>query len=80
MILTPRLGPSRLTAEDFAQQAFRTTHAKLDRLPAQCRGAIVGRVFGPRTADDFLGDIDRGERSGELEPHDAFLAFTGQPF
>lgn len=80
MNIAPRLGPSLLTAEEFASQAFRSTHAKVDRLPAQLRGAVVGRVFGPKTADDMLDLIESGERSPDLEPHDAFLAFSGQPF
>lgn len=75
-----RLGPSRLTPEEFASQAFRSTHDQVDRLPAQLRGAVITGALGRMTVEQALALIDSGERSGELEPHDAFLAFSGQPF
>lgn len=78
--MIPRLGPSRLTAEEFANQAFRASHAAVDRLPAQLRGAVITRLWGEKSVNDMLALMASGERSAELEPHDAFLAFSGQPF
>lgn len=75
-----RLGPSRIDREEFAQQAFRSTHDEVDRLPAQLRGAVVTGALGRMTVQQALALIDSGQRSGHLEPHDAFLAFSGQPF
>lgn len=65
---------------DVAFQVFRTTKDKMDRLPAQLRLAIVHRVRAGITADTALAQIDSGEESGVLEPHDAFLASIGQDF
>lgn len=71
----PRLGPAQVTPETFANQAFRTTADRLARLPAQWRGAVA---FGRFTVDQALAAI--GDGPCVLEPHDAFLAFSGQDF
>lgn len=73
MAIQPRLGPARVTPEVFANQAFRTTADALARLPAQWRGAVV---FGRLSVD---GALTKGG-DAVLEPHDAFLAFSGQEF
>lgn len=76
LAIQPRLGPAQITPEAFANQAFRTSADKLDRLPAQYRGAVVLRRF--QTVDEALEKI--GDASVYLEPHDAFMAFSGQDF
>ncbi len=76
LAIQPRLGPAQITPEAFASQAFRTSADKLERLPAQYRGAVVFRRF--ETVDDALAHI--GDASAHLEPHDAFMAFSGQDF
>lgn len=72
----PRLGPAQITPEAFAFQAFCTSADKLARLPAQYRGAVVFRRFP--TVDAALAHI--GDTPTTLEPHDAFMAFSGQDF
>lgn len=72
----PRLGPARITPESFAAQAFRSTAQALSRLPAQWRGAVVFRRVA--SVEDALAKIGTGPHT--LEPHDAYVAFTGQDF
>lgn len=72
----PRLGPARITPESFAAQAFRSSAEALSRLPAQWRGAVVFRRVA--SVDEALAKIGNGPN--HLEPHDAFLAFSGQDF
>ncbi len=74
-VIQPRLGPAQVSPESFANQAFRTTADALARLPAQWRGAVV---FGRFTIDSALAAL--ADRPPTLEPHDAYLAFTGQDF
>ncbi len=73
--IQPRLGPAQITPEAFASQAFRTSADKLNRLPAQYRGAVVLGRF--KTVDEAL---EHAGDSAHLEPHDAYLAFVGQDF
>jgi hypothetical protein len=70
----PRLGPARITPEAFANQAFRSTAEALARLPAQWRGAVVFQRVP--SVDAAVAKIGNGPCT--LEPHDAFLAFSGQ--
>jgi len=76
LAIQPRLGPARITPEEFAHQAFRTSADKLARLPAQYRGAVVLRRIP--SVDDALAKI--GDTPATLDPHGAFLAFIGQDF
>lgn len=73
--IQPRLGPAQVTPETFANQVFRTTADALARLPAQWRGAVVCRSV---KFDDALAAV--AEEPCTLEPHDCFLAFSGQDF
>ncbi len=80
MQIRPRLGPSVVSPADVAHQVFRCPVDVMDRLPAQLRLAIVHHVRPGLTAASALALIESGEESGVLEPHDAFLASTGQDF
>ena len=73
--IQPRLGPAQVTPETFANQAFRSTADRLARLPAQWRGAVA---LGRLTVEGAIAAI--GDGPCTLDPHDAFLAFSGQDF